>query len=156
MRSIMTATLLVLLAACGQSAAPAVDTSAAIASEAAPAPQDFALQTEAVVGQWSFDRTCGLYDLVFHADANVEYFDYSDESSVVSYGGQWSEDLENNRVALVLQRLDAEGHVSGEPIDYVLDVTAPPVDDLDGRFGRADGTFGIDVHARRCSEEDRE
>lgn len=119
-------------------------------------PQEFQLQTEAVVGHWSFDRSCGLYDLVLHADANVDYFDYSDESHVVSYGGQWSEDLPNNRVTLALQRLDSDGHVTGQPIDYVLDIITPPGDDLNGRFGRADGTFGVNIHAKRCPEEDRE
>lgn len=131
--------------------------SAPPAANATPsvARQTFTLQTEAVVGYWSFDRTCGLYDLVFHADANVDYFDYSDPSHVVSYGGQWSEELENNRVTLSLQRLDAEGHLTGAPIAYVLDIITPPGDDLNGRFGRADGTYGVDVHAKHCPQEDR-
>jgi len=156
------AALLIALAACSppsSASGPAAPTTAiapAAAGASNIAPQDFTLQTEAVVGQWSFDRSCALYDLVFHADANVDYFDYSDESHVVSYGGQWSEDLPNNRVTLVLQRLDSDGHVTGQPIDYVLDIITPPGDDLNGRFGRADGTFGIDIHAKRCPQEDRD
>ena len=153
---IVIAAIAAVLAACSP---PASQTNAAVETATAAqttAPQNFTLQTEAVVGRWSFDRSCGQYDLVFYADANVDYFDYSDESHVVSYGGQWSEERENNRVTLSLQRLDAEGHVSGEPIAYVLDIITPPGDDLNGRFGRADGTFGVDVHAKRCPEEDRE
>jgi hypothetical protein len=154
---IVIAALALMLAACGQGAstpapAEATTTSAATTVE----PQTFTLQTEAVVGQWSFDRSCGLYDLVFYADANVDYYDYSDEGHVVSYGGQWAEEPENQRVTLAHQRLDDAGHVAGEPIDYVLDLITPPTDDLNGRFGRADGTFGIDVHAKRYPEEDRE
>lgn len=158
MRKMMAAILLLALAACGQGA----DSSSAARAEDAPVdvaaiePQRFVLETEAVVGRWSFDRTCGLYDLVFYADANVDYFDYSSEGQVVAYGGQWSEEPENQRVTLSLQQLDAEGHVTGEAIDYVLDLITPPTDDLNGRFGRADGAFGIDVHAKRCPEEDRE
>jgi len=158
---IVIAAALIALAACSppsaSGTAPATTTAARAANDPSSIPpHEFALQTEAVVGQWSFDRSCGLYDLVFHADANVDYFDYSDESHVVSYGGQWSEDLPNNRVTLALQRLDSDGHVTGQPIDYVLDIITPPGDDLNGRFGRTDGTFGVDIHAKRCPEEDRE
>ncbi len=162
MRIILAAAFALALTACAppSNASDPASTSAteqnATSAAEAIAPQDFQLQTEAVVGQWSFDRSCGLYDLVFHADANVDYFDYSDEGHVVSYGGQWSEELENNRVTLSLQRLDGEGHVTGDVIPYVLDLITPPVDDLNGRFGRADGTFGVTIHARRCPEEDRE
>lgn len=154
MRFVFAAAALMTLAACGPSAdAPPPAEDAAAEQTASPA---FTLETEAVVGHWSFDRTCGLYDLVFYADANVDYFGYSNESQVVSYGGQWTEDRANNRVTLALHRLDAQGHFTGDPTQYTLDVTAPVTDDLTGRFGLADGAQARDINARRCPQEDRE
>jgi hypothetical protein len=163
MRVAVATALMLALAACsppsgasGPAAAGDVAQSQATATAPNIAPQSFSLQTEAVVGSWSFDGSCGLYDLVFHANANVDYFDYSDQSHVASYGGQWAEDLPNNRVTLTLQRLDGEGHLTGQPIDYVLDIITPPNEDLNGRFGRADGTVGVNIHAKRCPQEDRD
>jgi hypothetical protein len=151
------AALALMLTACGQSASAPAPVDVAPASAATSIePQIFTLENEAVVGLWSFDRTCGLYDLAIYADATVDYFDYSDEGNVVSYSGEWTEEPENQRVALSLRRLDAEGHVTGDPIEYVLDLITPPVDDLNGGFGRADGTWRTDLHAKRCPQEDRE
>jgi hypothetical protein len=155
MRIMFAATALLTLAACGPSAdVPSPPAEAAAVEQTAATPPTFTLETEAVVGQWSFDRTCGLYDLVFYADANVDYFDYSNESQVVSYGGQWTEDRANNRVTLALHRLDAQGHVTGDPTQYTLDITAPVTDELTGRFGQ--GAQARDINARRCPQEDRE
>lgn len=159
MRFAIAALALFAIPACGQSAetAPAAPAEQSFEEAAtAIAPQDFVLETEAVVGQWSFDRDCGLYDLVFYADANVYYFDYSTEGQVVSYAGQWGEERDNNRVTLELRRLDAQNQATGETLSYVLDIITPVTDDLNGRFGRADGTFGRNIHARRCPEEDRD
>ncbi len=165
MRYAIAATFVLLLSACG--APTETQAPAEAASEVPPDARagssgagyaeypPFTLQTEAVVGQWSFDRSCGLYDLVIGADANVEYYDYSNDEQVVSYGGAWTAQP-NNRVALTLRRLDAKGQVSGDPLTYNLDVASPVTDDLIGRFSRADGSQVIDIAARRCPQEDRD
>jgi hypothetical protein len=113
----------------------------------------FTLQPAALAGQWSFDRGCGLYDLVFNNDS-VSYFDYADPSHVVSYAGVWTAGA-NNRVQLSLHRLDAAGAPSGAALIYNLDVTAPVAADLTGGFGPAGGAVR-NISAKKCASEDRE
>ena len=117
---------------------------------AAPA---FALETDAIVGRWSFDRSCGLYDLVFNADASANYYDYTDEQHVVSYAGRWTSD--HNRVVMSLHRLGETGGPIGDALSYTLDVSDPVADDLIGQFGPA-GSDMRAISAKRCPEEDRQ
>ena len=154
MRSVLVAAALFVLAACGAPTEGASTEPAA--STTASAPADFTLESEAVVGQWSFDRTCGVYDIVLYADANADYFDYADSGHVTSYGGQWTEDVTTKRVTLEVRLLDAENRATGDPITYTLDITAPVTDDLIGHFARADGAGAREINALRCPEEDRE
>ena len=113
--------------------------------------QPFTLESEAVVGLWSFQRDCGLYDLVFRADGSAHYFDYSADLNV-SHSGSWTT-AANNRVVLTLRRLDGAGIPSGPQLIYNLDVSARVTDDLVGRFGPADGAAAQDITARRCPQE---
>ena len=114
----------------------------------------FALETEAIVGRWSFDRSCGLYDLVFNADASANYYDYTDEQHVVSYAGRWTSG-DHNRVVISLHRLGETGAPTGDALTYTLDVSDPVTDDLIGQFGRAGGDMRA-IIAKRCPEEDRQ
>lgn len=154
------------LAACGQPTQTTVSGPVAVtqpedahagSSDAGRIPeQPFTLESEALVGLWSFDRSCGLYDLVFRADGNAEYFDYTTtEGMAMSYGGTWAT-TNNNRVVLTLRRLGPAGAPAGDPVTYNLDVGATVTDDLVGRFARADGAAAQDITARRCPEEDRD
>jgi len=155
MRYGLVAAALLALAGCG--APTSSDTGAAETTpSASTTPAGFTLESEAVVGQWSFDRTCGVYDIVLYADANADYFDYDASGHVTSYGGQWTEDLATKRVTLEVRRLDAENAATGDPITYTLDITAPVTDDLVGHFARADGAGAREINALRCPEEDRE
>lgn len=113
----------------------------------------FALESEALVGLWSFDRTCGLYDLVFDADDLVQYYDYSD-TTVVSYRGSWAT-ADNNRVVLTVRRLDMEDEPIGDVLTFNLDVGATVTDDLIGAFGPASGP-AREITALRCPDEDRD
>lgn len=113
----------------------------------------FTLEPEALVGLWSFDRTCGLYDLVFEAQDLVQYYDYSDPT-VVSYRGSWAT-ADNNRVVLTVRLIDMEDEPTGEVRTFHLDVTAPVTDDLIGAFGPPGGPTR-DITARRCEDEDRD
>lgn len=112
------------------------------------------LDGEAVVGRWSFDRSCGLYDLVFNADASADYYDYADERRVVSYAGRWAA-ADHNRLVLRLYRLGEGGAPSGDALTYDFDVSDPVTDDLIGQFGPAGGDMRAIV-AKRCPEEDRQ
>lgn len=155
MRNVFAAAALLVLASCGAPTSSETGT-AATTTAASTTSADFTLESEAVVGQWSFDRTCGVYDIVLYADANADYFDYAESGHVVSYGGQWTEDVTTKRVTLEVRRLNAENTATGDPITYTLDITAPVSDDLVGHFARADGAGARDINALRCPEEDRE
>jgi hypothetical protein len=143
------------LTACG--APPAAeapqDASAGSTGVGRVADEPFTLESEALIGLWSFDRTCGLYDLVFDADDLVQYYDYTDPT-VVSYRGSWSI-AENNRVVLNVTRLDMNDEPMGEVHAFHVDVGAPVTDDLIGAFGPAGGP-ARDITALRCPDEDRE
>jgi hypothetical protein len=114
----------------------------------------FTLDPHAVPGNWSFDRSCGLYDLVFSDDGGAQYFDYADESHVVTRLGTWTA-AANNRIVLTLRMADANGAPSGEAETFNFDVTDPVTDDLIGRFGPAAGE-ARNITAKRCPQEDRE
>jgi hypothetical protein len=146
---ILVAALAAALAACTPPDAPQPADPADAAVAAAP----FAMESEALVGLWSFERHCGDYDLVFAADGGAEHHVVSAEGMATSYAGAWTT-ADNNRVVLTLQRLDANGARSGEAITYNLDVAAPVTDDLVGHFARADGAEARAINARRCPEED--
>ena len=111
-----------------------------------------AVRADQLSGQWSFDRSCGLYDLVFTNDS-VSYYDYSDQSHVVSYAGPYT--IVGNHVVITVRRLDAQGAPSGDPVTYNLDITAPLAADLVGRFGLA-GSAMREINAKQCPSEDRE
>lgn len=115
----------------------------------------FTLESEALVGLWSFARDCGLYDLVFDADDLVQYYDYtSTPPNAISYRGSWAI-ADNNRVVLSVRLIDMENEPTGEARTFHLDVTAPVTDDLVGVFGPASGPTR-EITARRCEDEDRE
>lgn len=148
------------LAACG--AQPAAEGEAAPQDASAgstgvgnvPA-ETFTLESEALVGLWSFQRDCGLYDLVFDADDLVQYYDYTTTpGNVISYRGSWSI-ADNNRVVLNVSLIDMENEPTGEARTFHLDVGAPVTDDLIGVFGPQGGT-AREITARRCEDEDRE
>jgi len=109
-------------------------------------------------GQWSFDRTCGQYELVF-TNASVSYYDYADPGHVISYDGPYT--VAGDHVVITVRRLDDHGAPSGDPVTYNLNITAPiaaaPAEaDLVGSFGPAGGAMH-DINAKRCdSAEDRE
>ena len=114
----------------------------------------FTLDAETILGRWSFDRSCGLYDLVFNADASANYYDYTDEQHVVSYAGRWAR-ADHNRVVMSLHRLGETGAPTGDALTYSFDVSDPVTDDLIGQFGPAGGDMRA-ITAKRCPEEDRE
>lgn len=117
--------------------------------------QAFTLESEALIGLWSFERDCGLYDLVFDADDLVQYYDYTTTpGNVISYRGSWAI-AANNRVVLNVSLIDMENEPTGETRTFYLDVSAPVTDDLTGVFGPEGGTMH-EITARRCEDEDRD
>jgi hypothetical protein len=154
---LLAAALMFALAACSPPSAPAEPPQGAAAGSSGAGRVEasaFTLASDAIVGQWSFDRSCGFYDVVFNANATANYYDYTDQSHVVSYTGRWAA-ADHNRVVMTLRRLGADGAPSGDDLTYNFDVSDPVTDDLIGRFGQSGG----DIHnitAKRCPEEDRE
>ncbi len=146
----------IVLSACSQAAPGDVPEDASAGSSGAGRVSEvaFTLESEALVGLWSFDRTCALYDLVFRADGVIDYYDYSVEGSVVSYRGAWAT-VENNRVMLTVQQVDPSNTPTGDAMAYNLDVASPVTDDLIGDFAR-EGAEARAITARRCPEEDRD
>lgn len=142
------------LASCSQPAPSPEDGTAGSSGVGRVAAEPFTLESEALVGLWSFDRSCGNYDLVFEADGRAQHYEVSSEGWVTSYAGSWVT-ADSNRVVLTMRQLDAEAQPAGETLTYNLDVAAPVTDDLMGDFGR-DGTAATGITARRCPEEDRD
>ena len=117
--------------------------------------EPFTLESEALVGLWSFERDCGLYDLVFDAQDLVQFYDYTTTpGTAISYRGSWAT-ADNNRVVLTVRLIDMENEPTGEVRTFHLDVGAPVTDDLVGAFGPASGP-AREITARRCEDEDRE
>jgi hypothetical protein len=158
MRIAVAALMVLALAACGQTAAPAQtpeDATAGSTGVGNVPEQAFTLEPEALIGLWSFARDCGLYDLVFDAEDRVQYYDYtSTPGTAISYRGSWST-AENNRVVLNVRLIDMENEPTGEARTFHLDVGAPVTDDLLGAFGPEGGPT-TDITARRCEDEDRD
>ncbi|MGD9816076.1 MAG: hypothetical protein AB7Q23_13145 [Hyphomonadaceae bacterium] len=119
------------------------------------ADEPFTLESEALVGLWSFARDCGLYDLVFDADGLVQYYDYTTTpDTAISHRGSWAT-AADNRVVLTVRLIDMENEPTGEARTFHLDVTSPVTDDLLAVFGAAGGSTR-EITARRCADEDRE
>jgi hypothetical protein len=148
--------LALLLAACGQPAPNTTPGDAAAGSSGAGrvAEEEFTLESEALVGLWSFDRTCGNYDLVFAADRSAQHYEVSADGMTTSYVGTWAT-APDNRVVLGLRRLGSEGAPEGDTLSYQIDVASAVADDLIGDFAR-DGGAALAITARRCPEEDRD
>lgn len=132
------------LGACG-------DTQSGPSQEPAEAP--LVLEREALVGLWSFDRSCGNYDLVIEADGRAQYYDISPEGAVTSHAGTWA--LEDNRVVLTMRRLGAAGEPEGDTLSSTIELGAAVTEDLIGDFAPA-GDAPAPISARRCPEEDRD
>lgn len=153
MRQILIAAFVVALAACSPPAAPSDTSTDTVADSSAAETAAFTVEAAQLGGQWSFDRSCGLYELVF-TDTGVDYYDYSDPAHVISYNGTWAI-AGNSHVELAVRRLDAQGAPTGDTLTYNLDVTAPITTDLAANFGPAGGPVRA-INAKQCAFEDRE
>lgn len=139
--------------ACSQAAAPA-ETTLQTTANSAPADsigQNAMMRVIApasLAGLWSFDKSCGLYDLVLKTDGSAEYYDYADQSHVVTRTGTWAGDG-INRIALNLRR-------EGGPAEaFSLDIGSLEGDTLIGDL-HAGADRVIPINAKRCPAEDRE
>ena len=153
MRFIAAALLLTIAGCSPPSSAPTTISAQAAAPTQAASAAGPAADARAVLGQWSFDRSCGVYDLVFNPNDEVLYFDYSNPSQVVSYAGRYS--TAGNRIVLTVNESGEEGSELGPTVIYNIDLSAPVTDDLAGAFGAAGKETRL-INAKRCLEEDRE
>lgn len=129
------------LSACGQPAStPAADTATPpVAAAAAPA-----LESEALVGVWSFDRTCASGDgMTLNADGTASYDEWGE--------GHWVIDIPS-RVILTLAKMEPGVGATGQHVMVTIDVTPPVTDDLNGARSFDDGTPPNTINARRCPD----
>lgn len=133
------AALILFVASCGPSA-PREDVGSNGVGDIAAA--GFEMEPEALVGIWSFDRTCASGDgMILRADGAASYDEWGQ--------GTWAT-AEGNRVVLSLERHEPGVGPTGEQVTYYIDVAAPVTDDLSGVLARDDGTEQRGVNARRC------
>jgi hypothetical protein len=128
------------LSACGQPApTPVADTSAPPPAAAAPA-----LELEALVGTWSFDRSCASGDgMTLKADGTASYDEWGE--------GHWVIDIPS-RVILTLAKSEPGVGPTGQHVMVTIDVTPPVTGDLNGARSFDDGTPSNTINARRCPE----
>lgn len=138
------------LAACSPAANAPGEATASATVETGTAQATAEAGAQPLVGHWSFDRSCGLYDLVLNADGSAEYYNYSDSAHVESYAGRWRS-AADGRVELTMHLVDQ----SDAPVEmFTLTLSGPAGEDLNGRF--EGGLGGWTINARRCSGEDRD
>lgn len=130
---------LALLAACSPPATTEKADPTAVGEIAA---EGFVMAPEALVGTWSFDRTCASGDgMTLNAD---------DTAGLDEWGvGTWAT-ADGNRVVLNLERHEPGVGATGQQVTYYFDVAAPVTDELVGQIARDDGSERRAVNARRC------
>ena len=126
MRGIVALICAALLLACGPATEPSD------APSAQPAAEGFTMETEALVGVWSFDRTCASSDgMSLRADGTASFDEWGE--------GTWAT-ADGNRVILSLERYELGVGPTGESVTYHLDVVQPVTEYLAGELVREDGT----------------
>ncbi|MGQ0531471.1 MAG: hypothetical protein ACT4OF_02115 [Caulobacteraceae bacterium] len=109
------------------------------------AAEGFDMPREALVGTWSFDRTCASGDgMTLNADNSAGYDEWGQ--------GTWAT-AAGNRVIVSLERHEPGVGPTGEQVTYHLDVTAPVTGDLVGQLAREDGSEPRAINARRCPSQ---
>ena len=140
---IAAALLALTLAACTpapQEKAQDADAGSTGVGEVASAP--FTLESEALIGTWSFDRTCASGDgMTLNADGTAGFDEWG--------SGTWAT-ADTNRVVLTLARSEPGVGPTGETVVYNIEVAAPVTDDLIGNMARPDGSEPRGLNARRC------
>lgn len=132
------------LVACGPQ--PASDEDATAGSSGVGDVEDaaFVMEPEALVGVWSFDRTCASGDgMTLQADGSASFDEWGE--------GGWAT-ADDNRVVLTLERHEPGVGPTGESVIYHIDVAAPVTDDLIANLARPDGSEPRGLNARRCPE----
>jgi hypothetical protein len=138
------AALALALAACNPAAEKDQDADAGSTGVADVASAPFTLESEALVGTWSFDRSCASGDgMTLNADGAAGFDEWGT--------GTWAT-ADNNRVVLTLARSEPGLGPTGETVVYNIDVAAPVTDDLIGNLARPDGSEPRGLNARRCPE----
>lgn len=110
------------------------------------AAEGFVMEPEALVGTWSFDRSCASGDgMTLNADGVAGYDEWGH--------GTWAT-ADGNRVVLSLERREmGVDEPTGEHLTLYLDVAAPVTDDLVGQLARDDGSEQRAINALRCPSQ---
>ncbi len=147
MRIAIAIALALLVAACGQAkpasnAAPD-DASAGSSGAGRIAEEDLAIDTDALAGVWSFDRSCASGDgMRLNADGTASFDEWGQ--------GTWARGADDV-VVLTLARSELGVGPTGETVIYTLSIAAKVTDDLIGQFtSESEPPRGI--NAKRCAE----
>jgi hypothetical protein len=133
---IAAAVMCLALAACGQSTTTEATTSAPATTPA--------LEQQALVGTWSFDRSCASGDgMTLRADGTATYDEWGE--------GHWVIDVPS-RLILTLAKSEPGVGPTGQHVMVTIDVTPPVANDLQGARSFDDSTPAGAINARRCPE----
>jgi hypothetical protein len=144
MRALLPAVLL--LAACGQGAAPVPGSDPAHPAEAPTpvAPDAPKLDAASVTGSWSFDRTCATEDAMSLMPDGKVYFDEWGE-------GTWIVDPDGRLVLTLRELTPGEDPTASPPFTMTLTPYAPATDDLTGTLISIRATEPPrQINAKRC------
>jgi hypothetical protein len=138
------ATFGLLLVACGQPTTPASREASTTSAATPPAATASAFEPEALVGAWSFDRSCASGDgMTLNADSTASYDEWGE--------GHWVVDAPS-RLIITLAKSEPGVGPTGQHVMVTIDVTPPVADDLNGTRAFDDGTPSGPINARRCPE----
>jgi hypothetical protein len=102
----------------------------------------FEMEPAALVGVWSFDRSCASGDgMRLSADDTASFDEWGQ--------GNWAT-ADGDRIVLTLERHEPGVGATGHDVTYYFDVAAPVTDELIGQIARDDGTEQRAISARRC------
>lgn len=136
------ATFALLLAACGQPAAPSTPETGAT-SATTPASAE-AIEPAAFTGTWSFDRSCASGDgMTLNADSSASYDEWGE--------GHWVLDVPS-RLIITLAKSEPGVGPTGQHVMVTIDVTPPVTGDLSGTRSFDDGRPSGPINARRCPQ----
>jgi hypothetical protein len=135
---------LLLASACQPAPPPSGATAGSTEAGAAP-DEEIEFETEALVGVWSFDRSCASGDgMTLVADGTASFDEWGQ--------GTWAT-ADGNRVVLTLTRWEPGVGPTDETVVYNIDLAATVTDDLIGLLARADGSEPRGLNALRCLDK---
>ena len=131
------------LASCGQQTGQGGEGGAPMSPNIPVMP--LVVESEALVGVWSFDRTCASGDgMQLNADGTASFDEWG--------SGTWTIEQPDNRVILDLEVFEPGVGPTGARATNRITVTMPVTDDLIGELTSTQTPEPRPINARRCPE----